>query len=289
MMELKALKQNSNVKEYHNAFDVIIRSDLRPTQALKMFIAGLEPKIQYFVRSFNPQTIQQAYCLAKRQEATLKAIKQKYSKKLILPTPRNFQKRTPNTFQTQKPLTNTYQRNPGAPFNPNPSNRALTPVEFEEKRAKNHCFSCDEKFERGHRCKEKRPQLYHLEIEEVEDIEEEEEAEEAVENELAQIYVQALAGVSDYQTIRVTGHVGRRSVQMLLDTGSTHNFLDTVTTQKLGCNVTIKGNMSVRVADGRKLVCDTVVEGFTWKMQGLQFTADLFLMPLKGCDMVLGV
>lgn len=60
---------------------------------------------------------------------------------------------------------------------------------------------------RGHRCKGKRPLLYHLEMEEI-DEEDERECEEEIENELAQISVQALAGISDYQTMRVTGHMG---------------------------------------------------------------------------------
>lgn len=45
----------------------------------------------------------------------------------------------------------------------------------------------------------------------------------------------------------------------------------------------------VRVADGRRILCDSMVEGFKWKMKGLEFTADLFLMPLRGYDIVLGV
>lgn len=47
--------------------------------------------------------------------------------------------------------------------------------------------------------------------------------------------------------------------------------------------------MKVRVEDGNSFGCDTMVEGFKWKMRGLVFTADLILMPLGGCDIVLGV
>lgn len=43
------------------------------------------------------------------------------------------------------------------------------------------------------------------------------------------------------------------------------------------------------VANGEKLVCREVCRKFTWKMQGNTFVADVFLLRLGGCDMVLGV
>lgn len=119
--------------------------------------------------------------------------------------------------------------------------------------------------------------------------EEEEPQEEETENELAQISVHALAGISDYQTMRITGHHQKRSLQILLDTGSTHNFMDTSTAHQLGCVLCKKGNVMVRVADGRRVLYDSMVEKFTWKMKGMEFTTELFVMPLKGCDIVLGV
>lgn len=43
------------------------------------------------------------------------------------------------------------------------------------------------------------------------------------------------------------------------------------------------------VADGEKLVCREVCRNFTWRMQGHEFNADVFLLRLGGCDMVLGM
>lgn len=99
----------------------------------------------------------------------------------------------------------------------------------------------------------------------------------------------ALTGVTDYQALRVTGHHSKKKLQVLLDIGSTHDFIDKELAHKLGCTLTSKGAMRVRVADGGKVACDTIVEGFQWKIQGINFSVDLFLMPLGGCDIVLGV
>ncbi|GJS42584.1 hypothetical protein Tco_0567627 [Tanacetum coccineum] len=104
---------------------------------------------------------------------------------------------------------------------------------MDEKRSKGLCFFCDDKYTFGHNCRGKRPQLFHLEVEEEEyDGEGELEENDAVVEmpnevtEFAQISGNAISGVTDYKTIRIVGHVGTRKVHMLMDTGSSHNFID---------------------------------------------------------------
>lgn len=41
------------------------------------------------------------------------------------------------------------------------------------------------------------------------------------------------------------------------------------------------------MADGNKLISSSICRAFKWKMQGLEFNADLLLLPLRGCDTVL--
>lgn len=91
------------------------------------------------------------------------------------------------------------------------------------------------------------------------------EFEEEVCNEFSQISINAMAGITDYQTLRVTGHYGHKTLQMQLDTGSTHNFIDTTLATKLGCKLVPKPSMMVRVVDGGKVICDYMIEGFQWK------------------------
>lgn len=45
----------------------------------------------------------------------------------------------------------------------------------------------------------------------------------------------------------------------------------------------------MKVADGRKMGVHSKVENFQWNFQSISFTADLMILPLGGCDMVLGV
>ncbi|KAG8377597.1 hypothetical protein BUALT_Bualt08G0049600 [Buddleja alternifolia] len=103
------------------------------------------------------------------------------------------------------------------------------------------------------------------------------------------VFVHAMSGMHDYRTMRVMGHVGSQNVHILIDTGSTHNFLDVNTARRLGSKIEETALFPVSVADGNKIFSSSTCKGFSWKMQGVQFIADMMLFPLGGCDMVLGV
>ncbi|XP_022024279.1 uncharacterized protein LOC110924592 [Helianthus annuus] len=278
MTDLKNLKQISSVQEYHDKFDAIIsRLQLPMEYALICFMAGLEEEIQLQVRIFNPKNIQEAFCVAKLQEATIKAKKGRVGfKPPILPNPSNNKQPVP------------FSKSVGLDPKRNVFRKTLTKSEMDERRSKGSCFNCDEKYSQEHICRgNKKPQLYHIEVEWLEEEDGDEENE--VEMECAQISVNAVEGNDRYKSIRVTGHFGKYELQLLMDTGSSHNFLDMALAKQLGCRM-VKGlAMLVKIANGHEEVCDQMVKGFCWIMQGIQFTADVYVMPLGDCDMVLGV
>ena len=76
------------------------------------------------------------------------------------------------------------------------------------------------------------------------------------------ISIQAVNGAPGYQTMRVTGHYGRRPIQLLIDSGSTHNFLDIELAKKLGCKMEPICMQPVTVADGSELHCQYVCKNF---------------------------
>ena len=70
MAEIKKLKQTGGLQEYVRAFDMLLdRTHLGEDQALSCFLAGLKHEVEMLVRMFNPKTLQEAYSLAKLQEA----------------------------------------------------------------------------------------------------------------------------------------------------------------------------------------------------------------------------
>jgi len=82
------------------------------------------------------------------------------------------------------------------------------------------------------------------------------------ENEQPLISLQALQGMNFFQTMRVTGKVGSQVLHILVDSKSTHNFLDVTTAKKLKCELQKISPLVVAVADGAQLQCQWMCKGF---------------------------
>lgn len=125
---------------------------------------------------------------------------------------------------------------------------------------------------------------------EVEDDGEDEESKVVEEEgEVAQISVNALAGISSCKPIRVKGMYGKKATFLLIDSRSTHNFIDQGVAEKLGCILSEVGVTKVVVADGTTIDVVAKVEGFKWSYLNVEFEAEVMVIPLGCCDMVLGI
>ncbi|PHT49607.1 hypothetical protein CQW23_09354 [Capsicum baccatum] len=90
---------------------------------------------------------------------------------------------------------------------------------------------------------------------------------------------------AEFLTMIVKG----KAIHVLIDIGSTHNFLDYNTARKLGCLLTAITPFGVSVADGKKVQSNYMCKGLTWKMQGVTFDSDMLILPIGGCNKVLGI
>ena len=106
------------------------------------------------------------------------------------------------------------------------------------------CKRCGEKWDPKHRCaKGKEPKnLYNCEatndsnnedsdIEETEDILEF--SPELDDRSIPQVSLSAMTGISQHQTLKLKGHIKKNNVVVLIDSGSTHNFLDAIVAKRL--------------------------------------------------------
>nr|GEU34745.1 hypothetical protein [Tanacetum cinerariifolium] len=169
--------------------------------------------------------------------------------------------------------------------------------EIADKRAKNLCFYCDEKFVLGHKCS---GQLFLLEICANKSASKEYELEPLLDEPVVQNFGESITNTpiislnamnegNTYKTMRVKAYVGKHIVYSLIDYRSTHIFLDLKVAKKLGCKLKSTYPMDVSVAKGQ--VMSSFYEGkdFTWTLQGVKFTSDVFILPLGGCELVLAV
>ena len=103
------------------------------------------------------------------------------------------------------------------------------------------------------------------------------------------ISMHAIAGINTYQTKRVTGKVKNNPLHIVIDSGSTHNFLGLATTKKLNYDIRKTIPLQVSAANGAKLISSTICKGFTWSLHEELFTSDVMLVSLGSCEMILGV
>ncbi|GJW14002.1 transposon ty3-G gag-pol polyprotein [Tanacetum coccineum] len=91
----------------------------------------------------------------------------------------------------------------------------------------------------GHKCSGQLYSLVVLADDEEEYFEAEEGGEELMTpDEIPQISLNALNRANTFQTMRVTGKVGKHELHILIDCGSTDNFLDVNVAKRVGCPVT---------------------------------------------------
>lgn len=76
---------------------------------------------------------------------------------------------------------------------------------------------------------------------------------------------------------------------MLIDSGSTHSFLDTQIVHHLQGVVKLPVPVKVTVADGGLLQCEKQLPDCAWWMQGRCYKSNFKLLPLSGYDAILGM
>lgn len=89
--------------------------------------------------------------------------------------------------------------------------------------------------------------------------------------------------------MRLESWIKGRRVIVLIDSDSTHNFINQEIAKKLNLEPSAMEPFSVRVASGEKLSCKAVYNQIPIQIQGVTLMADLFSLPLGGIDVVLGI
>ena len=75
---------------------------------------------------------------------------------------------------------------------------------------------------------------------------------------------------------------------VLVDTGSTHNFLHEPLAKLARLQIEVNSSLRVVVANGEKIHSPGLCRKVTLNLQNSQFLVDFYLIELEGCDVVLG-
>ncbi|KAF2284477.1 hypothetical protein GH714_025524 [Hevea brasiliensis] len=207
LAELKNLKQTQGLQEYLDTFDALYpKAGVREDQALSFFLSGLIDELQMPVRMFKPQTLAEAYALAKLQEITVAAIQSKPKPAVKTYTSFTSPVNSASNHKNNKPNP---KDQPGLLPTPDISKLPVTkkPQELTKwmrEVMKEEMLGCEEELVTGQEL---------------------------------QMSLNAMRGTPGAHTMCVAGTCGKRSLQVLIDAGSTHNFLDSHIARKVGCEL----------------------------------------------------
>jgi hypothetical protein len=89
--------------------------------------------------------------------------------------------------------------------------------------------------------------------------------------------------------MRIIGVLQSQRVGILIDSGSTHNFLDPALLTKVHLFMVSTPLLKVKIANGDAILCCGKVIAIALKSQGHPIIVEFYLISLWVCDMVLGV
>eukprot|EP00253_Pinus_taeda_P007903 PITA_07903 len=268
--QLINLKQKGSMAEHIEDFQKLnIRlNDIPKKYRINVFIGTLKDKIQHEVCLWEPNSLEKAYMLARKIESKIMA--------------------------RSKPTTHNYKYGSVIVPSLSPPTK-LRPQQLEEKRAKWLCYNCDRKYTKGHKCAENK--LIYIDGEEDQEKEQEMSKEEDIHQEPIlekeevnlTINCNALFGITTIQTLKIEGHIKKKKVTMLIDSGSTHNFIHCKIAKELNYFLYPASECQVMVANGGTRNFSGKCHNIKLSMGEYVSNSQMLSIPMGGVDVVLGV
>jgi len=282
------LTQQGSVSAYLVEFEDLANCVEGLPQAflLTCFVAGLSPEIHREVQIHQPLTLAQAVDLARIQEE--KVLDQRHASRPgpTLSSP-SFTHAPSNPPPPTPPLLAAPTRFPP------PAVKWLSLEEIASRRERGLCFTCDKKYHRGHRCasrvflfvteEDDPPQLL------IEPGDQLPEPPDLSDPSSTQISLNSLEGLVAPKTLHLVGMISGHKVVLLVNSGSTHNFIQEQLVEQLDLLCHHTTPLKVMVGNGQHLECCRVCPNVSIEVQTTTFMADLHVLPISGANMVLEV
>jgi hypothetical protein len=238
------------------------------------FISGLKDEIRAHVLMAQLQSWVEDTKRAKEAQQVVSSQNQKLS---FIPLPKPI---NPTTLSTPLKI------------------QKLTRDEMVERQLKGLCYNCDEKYFLGHKCKEQKLFMTISEDISKEDIETPLVSESPETPDITPpsdppevepvISLNALTGFSSPQTLKLIGYIKHRKVIILVDSGSTHNFIHRRIAQETHCYIHAVNNFQIMIANGGSMKCGGRCENVHLQIGEYHLKSHMFAIDMGSCDIVLG-
>lgn len=108
-------------------------------------------------------------------------------------------------------------------------------------------------------------------------------------DELMALSDHAVKGTTAAHTLWLYAYIQEKPSIILVDSGSSHNFISERIAANLQPWTPLQHSLSVRVANGSLLPCTHEVVNCSWSAQGVLFTTTFKILPLQCYDAILGM
>jgi Retroviral aspartyl protease len=234
-------------------------------------VNGLKGEVKPFIMAFKPETLDVAL---------------EYGLYMESATESQYRRLKP-TLKLNNSYSNTFAKNyvdkgSVVPVKPAASAPLPKPSLIDQRRALGQCFKCLKlQMLMGQSSRE--GLLTHSEAEHTKEELCLEDTEEAI------VSMHATSSKPVYNTMKFKGVIGHVPVSALLDSGSTHSFVNPLVLHENTHQITSTNPMIVMVANGERMVTDSKCEALQFSIQGHDFQHDLRVLPVKGYDVILGL
>lgn len=297
--QLSKLSQRGSVAQFQSDFEAMMNqvTGISESLLISFFISGLRSPIQWELLLSRPPSLIEAFALARAYEAQLDDSSRdtrpwsKWTPKSTQSTSLGPISSSPNPTPPPKPQSTTSLALPNQtvpPISPpmtKPS--ALPPLlptptlpvhrfsaaELRDKREKGICYNCDQKWSSGHKCRSKFLLLLGT-------ADDDDEAppdsptptefttdDTVISGDISSL--NALAGQGNPRSLRLLGYVGFQAFQVLIDSGSTHNFVKPLLAERLGLPVQLISAFKVYIGNGDVLPCSQLCPRVPLDLQGV--------------------
>jgi hypothetical protein len=99
----------------------------------------------------------------------------------------------------------------------------------------------------------------------------------------------ALSGITTLQTLKIEGYIKKKKVVVLIDSGSTHNFIHSKIAKDLNCFIYLALEFQVMAADGKTINCVGKCHNINLSMGEYVLKSPMIAIPMGGADVLLGI
>jgi hypothetical protein len=297
MTKTLQIRQTSDVASYHQEFELLMHqllthnSSLDDTFFVAKFLKGLKKEIRSAIILHKPRTVDAAITLALLQESQLHDARHpRYE-------PRKWHNQAgpgalgPHPAEAQIPAG-------AAPYATQKTQLSKFAELKAQRRARGECFKCGGKYALGHKCPQQislavMEELYEaLQLEAVSESDADPEdtgSGSDTSEEILCLSPAATQGTKGKKTLRLQGYIGKHQVLILIDSGSSGNFITSDLVERLQLPVQQLSTAHVALADGSTMLSTDGISALKWGVQQHKFEADMRVLKLKGYDIILGM